>query len=145
MKSHDISEENGPKLPKACDRGMSSKDEPLFLGCSTQGFNRDCYLIKIDYAKKVINGEIDDSFYRLFFEQDSEKFGKSGKSKPFIRTALKTAKLGAWYAQSAARQRQRAFTCWPRTLTFRSRTRKRGCWRITTIRPPTLSLNNSGK
>ena len=56
--SHDISEENGQsEVAEACWRGMSSKDEPLFLNCTTQGFNRDCYLDKkIQYAKKVISG-----------------------------------------------------------------------------------------
>ena len=58
--SHDIAEENGQsEIAEACERSMSTKDEPLFLGCSTQGFNRDCYLDKkIQYAKGVINGEI---------------------------------------------------------------------------------------
>ena len=43
--SHDIAEENGQsEIAEACWRGMSSKDEPLFLNCTTQGFNRECYL-----------------------------------------------------------------------------------------------------
>ena len=52
--SHDISEENGQsEIAEACWRGMSSQDEPLFLNCTTQGFNRDCYLDrKIAYAKR---------------------------------------------------------------------------------------------
>ena len=100
--SHDISEENGTsEIAEACDRGMSSKEEPLFLGCSTQGFNRDCYLDKkIDYAKKVINGEIDDiHFIAFLFEQDSEQEVWQNKkswekSNPSIRYGVKkTAKL----------------------------------------------------
>lgn len=74
--SHDIAEENGQsEVAEACDRGMSSKDEPLFLNCTTQGFNRDCYLDhKIAYAKKVIEGEIDDiHFIAFLYEQDSEQ------------------------------------------------------------------------
>lgn len=74
--SHDISEENGQsEVAEACWRGMSSKDEPLFLNCTTQGFNRDCYLDKkIQYAKKVVSGEIDDPHFIAFlFEQDSEQ------------------------------------------------------------------------
>ena len=74
--SHDIAEENGQsEIAEACWRGMSSKDEPLFLNCTTQGFNRDCYLDnKIQYAKKVIKGEIDDPHFIAFlFEQDSEQ------------------------------------------------------------------------
>lgn len=74
--SHDIAEENAQsEIAEACWRGMSSKDEPLFLNCTTQGFNRDCYLDhKIAYAKKVIEGEIDDPHFIAFlYEQDSEQ------------------------------------------------------------------------
>lgn len=74
--SHDIAEENAQsEIAEACWRGMSSKDEPLFLNCTTQGFNRDCYLDhKISYAKKVISGEIDDPHFIAFlYEQDSEQ------------------------------------------------------------------------
>lgn len=74
--SHDICEDNGQsEIAEACWRGMSSKDEPLFLNCTTQGFNRDCYLDrKIQYCKKVIDGEIDDPRIVAFlYEQDSEQ------------------------------------------------------------------------
>ena len=73
--SHDIAEENGQsEIAEACWRGMSSKEEPLFLNCTTQGFNRECYLDhKISYAKGVISGEIEDErFIAFLFEQDSE-------------------------------------------------------------------------
>ena len=74
--SHDIAEENGQsEIAEAAWRGMSSQEEPLFLNCTTNGFNRDCYLDKkIAYAKKVINGEIDDiHFIAFLYEQDSEQ------------------------------------------------------------------------
>lgn len=95
--SHDISEENGQsEIAEACWRGMSSKDEPLFLNCTTQGFNRDCYLDhKISYAKRVISGEIEDErFIAFLFEQDSEQEiwqdEKSWeKSNPSIRYGVK--------------------------------------------------------
>lgn len=95
--SHDIAEENGQsEIAEACWRGMSSKDEPLFLNCSTQGFNRDCYLDKkIAYAKKVIRGEMEDiHFLPFIFEQDSEQEiwqDKSSweKSNPSIRYGVK--------------------------------------------------------
>lgn len=73
--SHDIAEENGQsEIAEACWRGMSSKDEPLFINCTTQGFNRDCYLDKkIEKAKGVISGEIEDNrFLPFLYEQDSE-------------------------------------------------------------------------
>lgn len=73
--SHDIKEENKQsEIAEACWRGMSSKDEPLFMNCTTQGFNRDCYLDgKIETAKAVINGEVEDiHFLPFLYEQDSE-------------------------------------------------------------------------
>ena len=72
---------------------MSSKDEPLFLNCTTQGFNRDCYLDhKIQMAKRIIDGEIDDIHFLAFlYEQDSEQeiwqdktsWAKSNPSLPY--------------------------------------------------------------
>ena len=95
--SHDIAEENGQsEIAEACWRGMTTKDEPLFMNCTTQGFNRGCYLDhKIDYAKKVINGEIDDErFIAFLFEQDSEQEiwqdqSSWEKSNPSIRYGVK--------------------------------------------------------
>lgn len=95
--SHDIAEENAQsEIAEACWRGMSSQDEPLFLNCTTNGFNRDCYLDhKIDYAKKVIRGEIDDiHFIAFLYEQDSEEEIWQNeesweKSNPSIRYGVK--------------------------------------------------------
>lgn len=95
--SHDISEENAQsEIAEACWRGMSSKDEPLFLNCTTQGFNRDCYLDhKVSYAKSVIKGEIDDPrFIAFLYEQDSEQEiwqdpASWEKSNPSIRYGVK--------------------------------------------------------
>lgn len=95
--SHDISEENGQSvIAEACWRGMSSKEEPLFINCTTQGFNRDCYLDhKISYAKQVIEGDIeDDSFLPFLYEQDSEQEVWQDetsweKSNPSIRYGVK--------------------------------------------------------
>ena len=98
--SHDIAEENGAsEIAEAAWRGMSSQDEPLFLGCTTQGFNRDCYLDrKINYAKRVISGEIDDiHFIAFLYEQDSEQEIYQDektweKSNPSLRYGVKKAK-----------------------------------------------------
>lgn len=95
--SHDIAEENGQsEVAEACDRGMSSKNEPLFLNCTTQGFNRDCYLDhKISYAKRVIEGEIEDiHFIAFLYEQDSEQEiwqdeSSWEKSNPSLRYGVK--------------------------------------------------------
>ena len=95
--SHDIAEENGQsEIAEACWRGMSSQEEPLFLNCTTQGFNRECYLDKkLQYAKKVISGEIEDPHFIAFlFEQDSEQEiwqdeASWEKSNPSIRYGVK--------------------------------------------------------
>ena len=95
--SHDIDEENGQsEIAEACDRGMSSQDEPLFLNCTTQGFNRECYLDKkIQYAKRVISSEIEDEHFIAFlYEQDSEQEiwqdeASWEKSNPAIRYGVK--------------------------------------------------------
>ena len=95
--SHDIAEENGQsKLAEACWRGMSSKEKPLFINSTTQGFNRDCYLDKrIQKAKGVISGEIDDPrFIAFLFEQDTEQEiwqdeRSWEKSNPSIRYGVK--------------------------------------------------------
>ena len=95
--SHDISEENGQsEIAEALWRGMSSKDDPLFLNCTTQGFNRDCYLDhRLSYSKKVISGEIDDDHLIAFlFEQDTESEiwqdeASWEKSNPSIRYGVK--------------------------------------------------------
>ena len=74
--SHDVDEENGNcEIAEACWRSMSTKDDPIFINCTTQGFSRDgCYLDKkIAHAKAVIEGESDDiHFLPFLFEQDSE-------------------------------------------------------------------------
>ena len=95
--SHDVAEENGQsEIAEACWRGMSSQEEPLFLNCTTQGFNRECYLDKkLQYAKKVISGEIEDPHFIAFlFEQDSEQEiwqdeASWEKSNPSIRYGVK--------------------------------------------------------
>ena len=100
--SHDIKEENKQsEVAEACWRGMSSKDEPLFMNITTQGFNRDCYLDgKIETAKAIISGEVDDiHFLPFLYEQDSEAEvwqdeASWEKSNPSIRYGVKkTAKL----------------------------------------------------
>ena len=75
--SHDVDEEGGNcEIAEACWRGMSTKDDPLFIQCTTQGFSRDgCYLDKkIARAKAIIDGEIDDPHFLAFlYEQDNEQ------------------------------------------------------------------------
>ena len=95
--SHDIAEENAQsEIAEACWRGMSSKDDPLFLNCTAQGFNRGYYLDhKIAYAKQVVSGEIEDIHFLTFlYEQDSEQEvwqdeGSWEKSNPSMRYGVK--------------------------------------------------------
>lgn len=96
--SHDM-EDN--EIAEACWRGMSSKEEPLFLNCTTQGFVSEAYLDnKLAYAKNVIDGLVDDIHFMAFlYEQDSEAEvwqdpASWEKSNPSIRYGVKkTAKL----------------------------------------------------
>lgn len=95
--SHDINEENGQsEIAEAAWRGMSSQDEPLFLNCTTNGFNRDGYLDnKIKYAKRVINCEVEDkNFIAFLYEMDSEQEvwqteGSWEKANPSLRYGVK--------------------------------------------------------
>lgn len=96
--SHDVDEENGNcEIAEACWRGMSTKDDPLFINCTTQGFSRDgCYLDKkIARAKAIIEGEIDDPHFLPFlYEQDSESEiwtdeASWEKSNPSLRYGVK--------------------------------------------------------
>lgn len=96
--SHDVDEENGNcELAEAMWRSMSTLDDPIFIGCTTQGFSRDgCYLDKqIERAKGIIEGEIDDPHFLPFlFEQDSEQEiwtdeSSWEKSNPSLRYGVK--------------------------------------------------------
>lgn len=96
--SHDIDEENGQsEIAEAAWRAMSSREEPIFINCTTQGFSRDgCYLDKkIAYAKEVIEGEREDiQFLPFLYEQDSEAEiwqdeSSWEKSNPSIRYGIK--------------------------------------------------------
>lgn len=95
--SHDVDEEDHQcALAEACWRSMSTKDEPLFINVTTQGFNRDCYLdFKIADAKRIIEGELEDvHFLPFLFEQDSEQEiwtnpASWEKSNPAIRYGVK--------------------------------------------------------
>lgn len=96
--AHDIDEENGnSEIAEACWRSMSTKDDPLFITFTTQGFSRDgCWLDKkVDYSRKVIEGEIDDiHFLPFLYEQDSEQEiwqdeSSWEKSNPSLRYGVK--------------------------------------------------------
>ena len=96
--SHDMKDD---EIAEGCWRGMSSKDEPLFLNCTTQGFVNDGYLDKkLKYCRDVIDGVIDDArIMPWLYEQDSEQEvwadpASWEKSNPSIRYGVKkTAKL----------------------------------------------------
>lgn len=96
--SHDVDEENGNcEVAESCWRAMSTKDDPIFINCTTQGFSRDgCYLDKkVARAKQIIDGEIDDiHFLPFLFEQDSEQEiwtdeSSWEKSNPSLRYGVK--------------------------------------------------------
>lgn len=55
--AEDIDEENGnSELAESCWRGMSTKDDPIFITCTTQGFSRDgCFLDKKSRTQKRLS------------------------------------------------------------------------------------------
>jgi len=91
--SHDMESD---EIAEALWRAMSTREEPLLLNCTTQGFITDAYLDKkISYAKRVITGEIDDiNFLAFLYEQDSEQEvwqdeASWEKSNPSLRAGIK--------------------------------------------------------
>lgn len=96
--SHDMQDD---EITQAIWRGMSSKDEPLFMNCTTQGFINGGYLDKkIEYCRKVIDGEIDDpAILPFLYENDNEveiweNPDSWEKSNPSIRYGVKkTSKM----------------------------------------------------
>lgn len=61
--------------PEACKQSMSTKDEPLFIDLTTEGFVNEGYLDeRLKYARGVLSGEIDDdTFLPWLYTQDSEQ------------------------------------------------------------------------
>lgn len=59
----------------ACWQSMSTKEQPLFIDLTTEGFVNDGYLDeRLKYARQVLNGEIDDdTFLPWLYTQDSEQ------------------------------------------------------------------------
>ena len=94
---HDVNEPNGgSEIAEALWRSTSAQEEPLMIECTTQGFNRNCYLDEqIKKAKAIINGEIENEHYLAFlYEQDSEQEvwqdeSSWEKSNPSLRYGVK--------------------------------------------------------
>ena len=62
------------KIAKAIEQSQSTKDEPIFINITTEGFTDDGYLDKeLKYAREVNNGErIDYTLLPWFYTQDNE-------------------------------------------------------------------------
>ena len=69
--AHDCKDD---EIAEACQRSMSTHDEHLFITVSTNGFLNDMYFDKkLEYARKWIDGEIDNLHYLPFlYEMDDE-------------------------------------------------------------------------
>ena len=113
--SHDIAEDGGQsEVAEACWRGMSSKEEPLFINTTTQGFNRGCYLDQeIAKAKAVIQGKEKTSIScRSCTSRTVSR--RSGRTRPAGRRAIlrfgtaskrSTNSGRTWRTQSTTRRR----------------------------------------
>ena len=62
-------------IAKSIETSQSTKDEPLLILITTEGFVYDGYLDKeLKYARQVLNGEIEDDSYLVWlYTQDSEQ------------------------------------------------------------------------
>jgi phage terminase large subunit-like protein len=62
-------------IVKSIETSQSTKDEPLLILITTEGFVYDGYLDKeLKYARQVLNGEIEDDTYLVWlYTQDSEQ------------------------------------------------------------------------
>lgn len=62
-------------IVKSIETSQSTKDEPLLILITTEGFVYDGYLDKeLKYARQVLNGEIEDDSYLVWlYTQDSEQ------------------------------------------------------------------------
>ena len=104
--SHDAKDD---EIAGACQKSMSTKDEPLFFNLTTEGHVDKGYLDQeLGYARGVLNNEIDDDSYLpwLFTQdceeeiwQDERSWQKSNpslgfvKKKSFIRGELEKSKI----------------------------------------------------
>jgi phage terminase large subunit-like protein len=62
------------KIAKSIEQSQSTKDEPIFINITTEGFTDDGYLDKeLKYSREVLNGErIDYTLLPWMYTQDSE-------------------------------------------------------------------------
>lgn len=69
--SHEMKDNS---IAKPIEQSQSTKDEPLFINITTEGFVNDGYLDKeLQYARRVISGEHeDDTLLAWLYTQDSE-------------------------------------------------------------------------
>lgn len=70
--SHDAPDD---EIAEAGQKSMSTKDEPLFINLTTEGFVNDGYLDnELQYARAVLRDEIDDiNYLPWLYTQDSEE------------------------------------------------------------------------
>ncbi|MGN1167213.1 MAG: terminase large subunit [Lachnospiraceae bacterium] len=116
------------RIAKPIEQSQSTKDEPLFINISTEGFVNDGYLDNelID-ARKILNGEIEDedtdSVLVWLYTQDSEeeiwtvtdediKAGRTAwhKSNPNLGVTKKYSYLKKELAKAKRSQKDRVYT-----------------------------------
>ncbi len=95
--SHDAPDD---EIAEAGQKSMSTKDEPLFINLTTEGFINDGYLDKeLKYAREVLFDEIDDiNYLPWLYTQDSEEEIWQNelswyKSNPRIRSSKKMEEI----------------------------------------------------
>ncbi|MDO9592915.1 MAG: terminase large subunit, partial [Erysipelotrichaceae bacterium] len=104
--SHEMKDNS---IAKPIEQSQSTKEEPLFVNITTEGFVNDGYLDReLQYARRVIQGEYeDDTLLAWLYTQDSEaevwqdetSWSKSNpslgiiKKKDYLREQIRKARL----------------------------------------------------
>lgn len=104
-------------IAKSIEQSQSTKDEPLFINITTEGFVNDGYLDKeLKYARQVLSGEIEDpTLLTWLYTQDSEAEVWQDestwvKSNPSLGTIKKWQYLRDQMRKAQHDKAERAFT-----------------------------------
>ncbi len=104
-------------IAKSIEQSQSTKDEPVFINITTEGFINDGYLDKeLIYAREVLNGEREDyEVLAWLYTQDSELEiyqDKSSwkKSNPSLGMIKKASYIEGQLRKAQAQKSERVFT-----------------------------------
>ena len=104
-------------IAKSIEESQSTKDDPLFINITTEGFINDGYLDnELEYGRKVLNDEIDDEGLLLWlYTQDSEEeiwqdYSTHQKSNPNLGVTKKYEYMERELQKAKYSKKDRVFT-----------------------------------